>query len=73
MSQENVDAGQAFIEAVNRGDVDAAVQLCHPALVFEPLRAATEGAFLGRDGIRQFLADTSATFELFRVDVTRSA
>ena len=68
MSQENVDAAHKFVEAVNGGDVEAALRVCHPDLVFEPLRTATEGAFVGHDGIRRFLADTSNTFEVFRVE-----
>jgi ketosteroid isomerase-like protein len=34
--------------------------------VFEPLRSATEGAFVGPDGMRRFLADTAETFDLFK-------
>lgn len=70
MSQGDVDAGLEFVDAVNRGDIDAAVRLVHPDVVFEPLRAATEGAFAGRDGLKRFLRDTAETFELFRVDYT---
>src|SRR5688500_13844282 len=68
MSQENVDVAHAFVDAVNRGDVESALLACHPALIFEPLRAATEGAYLGRDGLRRFLTDTATTFEVFRVE-----
>lgn len=70
MSQGDVDAGLEFVDAVNRGDIDAAVRLVHPDVVFEPLRAPTEGAFAGRDGLKRFLRDTAETFELFRVDYT---
>ena len=34
--------------------------------VFEPLRAQTEGAFVGTAGMRRFLADTAETFDLFK-------
>jgi len=70
MSQENVETAHQFVEAVNGGDVEAALRLCHPELVFEPLRTATEGAFVGHDGIKRFLADTLNTFEIFRVEPT---
>ena len=34
--------------------------------VFEPLRSATEGVFVGPEGMRRFLADTAETFDLFK-------
>jgi ketosteroid isomerase-like protein len=70
MSQENVEAARQFMEAVNAGDIETAVRLVHPEVVFIPLRAATEGAFVGRDGLRRFLADTMETFGLFQVGYT---
>ena len=70
MSQENVEAGRQFVDAVNRGDTGAALELVHSEVVFEPLRAATEGAFVGHEGLSRFLADTLETFALFRVDLT---
>src|SRR5687767_7348618 len=68
MSGENVEAARRFVEAVNSGDVEAALRVCHSELIFEPLRAATEGAFVGHDGIRAFLTDTLNTFEIFQVE-----
>jgi hypothetical protein len=69
MSAENVEAARAFVDAVNRGDAEAALRGCHPELIFEPLRTATEGAFVGHDGMRAFLTDTWTTFDVFRVDM----
>jgi ketosteroid isomerase-like protein len=66
MSQENLETFRRGAEAIQRGDVEAVLRLTHPDVVFEPLRAATEGAFVGRAGVRRFLADTAETFELFR-------
>jgi ketosteroid isomerase-like protein len=70
MSQENVDAVRQFTDAVNRGDIEAALQVVHAEVVFEPLRAATEGVFKGHEGMRRFWADTTETFEVFQVDHT---
>ena len=67
MSQQDVDVGHQFVDAVNRSDVETALRLVHPEVVFESLRAATEGAFIGRDGLTRFLDDTAETFELFQV------
>jgi ketosteroid isomerase-like protein len=69
MASENIEAARAFVDAVNRGDVDAVVRLCDPEVTFEPLRSATEGAFVGHDGIRRFLEDTSVTFDVFQVEI----
>ena len=68
MSQENVDAFRRIGDAINRGDFEAAAAEIHPEMVFEPQRAATEGAYVGHEGLRRWLADTAETFELFRTD-----
>ncbi len=68
MSEKNVEVGQRFTDAVNRGDVEAALSHVHPEVVFEPRRAETEGAFVGRDGLTEFLVDTTEIFEFFRVE-----
>ncbi len=69
MAQRDVEVGQEFVDAVNHGDIDAALRIAHPDVVFEPLRTATEGAFAGRDGLKRFLLDTTETFEVFNVDL----
>jgi ketosteroid isomerase-like protein len=69
MTQENVDACLRGADAISRGDEEALGQLLHPDVIFEPLRAATEGAFVGHDGVRRFLADTAETFEVFQVSL----
>jgi ketosteroid isomerase-like protein len=70
MSEENVDVFRRGADAANRGDAEEFLREVHPDGVFEPLRAATEGAYVGHDGIRRFWADTEETFELFQVDYT---
>lgn len=57
MSQENVDALRRIGDAINRGDLEAAMAETRADVVFEPQRAATEGAYLGREGLRRWLAD----------------
>jgi ketosteroid isomerase-like protein len=61
---------EAFLrgnDAINRLDVTAVLELTGEDSVFEPLRSATEGAYIGPDGMRRFLADTAETFDLFKV------
>ena len=69
MSQENVDAFRRSTDAMNRGEVDIP-KLVHPEAVFEPLRSGTEGAFVGHEGMRRFLADTEDMFEIFQASYT---
>ena len=64
MSQENVDAFRRGTDAINRGELDIPA-LVHPEAVFEPLRSRTEGAFVGHEGMRRFMADTEEMFEVF--------
>jgi hypothetical protein len=64
--------GMAFAEAVNSGDTERVLKLVHPEIRFEPIRAATEGAFIGHDGLRRFMEDTRQSFDLFQVTVTET-
>jgi ketosteroid isomerase-like protein len=50
--------------------VSAALEFVDEDTVFEPLRSGTEGAFVGREGMRRFLADTAETFALFKASYT---
>ena len=69
MSQEIVDAFQRGTEAINRGELDIP-EFVHPEVVFEPLRSRTEGAFVGHEGMRRFIADTEEMFEVFNATYT---
>jgi len=67
MSQENVEAFRRGADAISRGDVVDIPQLVHPEAVFEPLRSATEGPYVGHEGMRRFIADTEEMFEVFQI------
>ncbi len=58
------------MDAINRFDDAVLLDMVDDESVFEPLRSATEGAFIGRDGMRRFLADTAETFDLFKASYT---
>jgi len=47
------------------GDSDAALPYLDPELVWIPLRAKTEGAYLGHEGFERFVTDTFDNFEVF--------
>jgi hypothetical protein len=69
MSQANVEAFLRGTEAINAGTLDVP-GFVHPEAVFEPLRAETEGPFLGHEGMRRFVADTEESFALFQISYT---
>jgi ketosteroid isomerase-like protein len=69
MSRENVEVVRRAYEAANRGDVERVVALAQPDVVLVPLRAATEGAFHGHDGIRKYFRDNAQTFDAFGFDI----
>ena len=66
MPADHIEAFLRGVDAINRLDAAAALALTHEEGVFEPLRAETEGAFVGEEGMRRFLADTAETFDLFK-------
>jgi ketosteroid isomerase-like protein len=70
MAAEHVEAFLRGVDAINRVDAAAVLEVVHEETVFEPLRSATEGAFVGPEGMRRFLADTAETFDLFKATYT---
>ena len=67
---DNVATFRLAIELLQRGDADATLEIVHPDVVIEPLRAATEGVFVGHAGVREFFDDTATSFELFEPEYT---
>jgi ketosteroid isomerase-like protein len=65
-TSEHVELFLRGADAINRLDAAALMEVVDERSVFEPLRSATEGAFVGPDGMRRFLADTAETFDLFK-------
>ena len=65
-TSEHVELFLRGTDAINRLDAAALMEIVDERSVFEPLRSATEGAFVGPDGMRRFLADTAETFDLFK-------
>jgi hypothetical protein len=70
MAPEHIQAFLRGVDAINRLDVDVVLGFVDEKTVFEPLRAQTEGAFVGVEGMRRFLADTADTFDLFKASYT---
>lgn len=72
MSEDYVALGMAVVEAINSGDAERVIGLVDPEIRFEPLRAATEGAFIGHEGLRRFMEDTRESFEVFECTIVES-
>ena len=67
MSEENVDAIRAVIEAMNRDDGEAALQRMDPEIRFEHRLGALQGNVVGHDGVRALFADFADHFESWRI------
>jgi ketosteroid isomerase-like protein len=68
MSQENVDRTREAVEALNRGDVEAALDGAHPEIEWETLDTFPDaGTYRGPDEVRGFFASWQSTFRGFRL------
>jgi ketosteroid isomerase-like protein len=72
MSQENVEATAAWVAALNRGELAALLELADPSVEYASYLANVSGgagAYLGHDGIRQFIRDVDEAWDWFNVGV----
>jgi ketosteroid isomerase-like protein len=67
---EDIELFLRGMDAMNRFDDATLLEMVDERSVFEPLRSATEGAFIGLEGMRRFLADTVDAFDLFKATYT---
>jgi ketosteroid isomerase-like protein len=72
MSDDLVALMTVFAEALNSGDTERVLACVDPEVRFEPKRTATEGAFIGHEGMRRFLEDTRESFDLFEITATET-
>jgi ketosteroid isomerase-like protein len=64
---------RAFAEAVTAGDVEAAVEVCHPEIEFLSVLAVSGKRYLGHAGIREYFEDVASAWAEWRVEVHRIA
>jgi ketosteroid isomerase-like protein len=69
MSRENVELFRGMVEAINQGDVEAALALVTEDVVIKAARSVVQGDYLGHDGLRRFAADNEESFEVFEVNL----
>jgi ketosteroid isomerase-like protein len=73
MATAGEDPVRAFGDAVTRGDVEAAVELCDPEIEFLSVLAVSGRAYIGHAGIRQYFDDVASAWAEWRVEVHRIA
>ncbi len=71
MAAENSRAVHAFAVAIDEGDLDAALEVCHPEIEFLSVLAIDGRAYVGHDGIRKYFVDVAAAWESYHVEVHR--
>ena len=69
MAPTNTEIFEALRNALNAGDLDAAIGLSSPDIVFVAARSVFEGAYVGHEGLRRYFADNAESFERFQIDV----
>ena len=60
-----VEIFKRCVDALNRVDRAEIQRLVDPQIVFVPMRAAVTGAYIGHDGLEDFLADNEDKYEYF--------
>jgi ketosteroid isomerase-like protein len=70
MSQENVETVRRIYEHLNRGDVEAVVELCDDDFMMDMTeRVFNPETYKGHDGIRRFYEGVKDVWESYRWDV----
>jgi ketosteroid isomerase-like protein len=64
---------RGFADAINRADLDAALEVCHPEIVFLSVLAVDGKPYLGHEGIRRYFDDIHSAWEEWRVDIHSTA
>ena len=60
---------QGFADAINRADLDAALQVCHPKIEFLSILAVGGGRYVGHAGIRRYFEDVASAWAEWSVEV----
>jgi ketosteroid isomerase-like protein len=72
MSQENVEAFTRVLDAYNRRDIDAFLEVFDPMVEAHPLNLAMFGqegtVYRGHDGLRQFIRDVDEVLAEMQVE-----
>jgi ketosteroid isomerase-like protein len=67
---ERIRVVRAFAEAITKRDLEAALDLCHPAIEFFSTMSQLEASpYRGFSGIRRYFREIDASWEEWRVEV----
>ena len=71
MSRENVEAFRELLDAVSRQDLARLTELTHPDVHWRSFFAAllAKGEYHGHDGLREYVADISESWDSLRPEV----
>ena len=68
MSREDVETVRRAVEPFNRRDIPTFLELLHPDVEWIPIMAVLESrVYRGHDGVRRWLEDLAADWELFEI------
>jgi uncharacterized protein len=70
MSQENVEIARKILDAGNRRDAEAILQYTDPEIKLQSaiIGGAEGNTYRGHDGVRNWMAESDATFEELRME-----
>jgi ketosteroid isomerase-like protein len=60
---------RVFSEAVTAGDVEAAIEVCHPEIEFLSVLAVSGRRYYGHTGIREYFEDVAFAWAEWRVEL----
>ena len=69
MAEAAYEAVRRFSDAITRGDLEAALLVCDPEIVFHSVLGISGRAYIGHDGIREYWEDVASAWEQWRFDV----
>ena len=70
MSQENVEIVRQLVEVANRRDTEASLRYVDPEIELQSaiIGGAEGNTYRGHEGVREWMAESDATFEELRVE-----
>jgi ketosteroid isomerase-like protein len=69
MGSADTEPVRRFADAINRGDLEAALAVCDPEIEFLSVLGISGHAYIGHEGVRQYFEDVSSAWEEWRVEV----
>jgi ketosteroid isomerase-like protein len=71
MGTDGEEAARRFAEAITSGDRESAIGICHPEIEFHSVLGISGRAYLGHDGVLQYLDDVESAWRDWTVEVER--